>query len=128
VAGSRNLTPWNNGGVPQKLYGERNDRRTPRRLRRSKIKLPTKFSNVNSTLTIGSVSGTLVSDDEKTANPAQEITYDNETAPTRDAVHLCWSSFRFAEFFEGILAILTGLYLIGAVGFGAILLFYTLHH
>jgi hypothetical protein len=84
-------------------------------------------ATVNSTLTIKSC-GTLVSDDEQTANSAQETAYDNETKPTRDAIHLRWSSFRFAEFFEGILAILTGLYLIGAVGFGAILFFYTFHH
>ncbi len=81
---------------------------------------------MNSTLTIGSLSGTLVSDDEQTLTSAQETTFENEAAPTRDTIYLRWSSFR--ELFEGILAILTVLYLIGAVGFGAMLLFYTLHH
>ena len=83
---------------------------------------------MNSTLTIGSLSETLVSDDEQTFSSAQETTFEKEAAPTRDAIHLRRSSFRIEELFEGILAILTGAYLLGAVAFGAMLLFYTLHH
>ena len=82
---------------------------------------------MNSTLTIGSLSGTLVSDDEQTVTSAQETTFEKEAAPARDAIHLRRSSYRIEELFEGILAILTGAYLIGAVGL-AVLLFYTLHH
>jgi hypothetical protein len=82
---------------------------------------------MNSTLTIGSLSGTLVSD-EQTVISAQETTFEKESAPTRDAIHLRRSTFRIEELFEGILAFLTGAYLLGAVGFGAMLLFYTLHH
>ena len=83
---------------------------------------------MNSTLTIGSLGGTLVADDEQTFISGQETTFEKEAAATRDAIHLRRSSFRIEELFEGILAILTGGYLIGAVGFGAMLLFYTLHH
>jgi len=82
---------------------------------------------MNSTLTIGSLSETLVSDDEQTFTSPQETTFEKEAAPARDAIHLRRSSFRIEELFEGILAILTGAYLIGAVGLAA-LLFYTLHH
>ena len=81
---------------------------------------------MNSTLTIGSLSETLVSDDEQTFTSPQETTFEKEAAPARDAIHLRRSSFRIEELFEGILAILTGAYLIGAVGLAA-LLFYTLH-
>jgi hypothetical protein len=83
---------------------------------------------MNSTLTIGSLSGTLVSDDEQTVTATQETTFEQESAPARDAIYLWWPSFRIEELFEGILAILTVTYLIGAVGLGAMLLFYTLHH
>jgi len=83
---------------------------------------------MNSTLTIGSLSETLVSDGEQTFTSPQETTFEKEAAPARDAIHLRRSSFRIEELFEGILAILTGAYLLGAVGFGAMLLFYTLHH
>jgi hypothetical protein len=83
---------------------------------------------MNSTLAIGSLSGTLVSDDEHTVTSAQETTFEKETAPTSDPIYLQWSYFRIEELFEGILAFLTVAYLIGAVGLGAMLLFYTLHH
>jgi hypothetical protein len=83
---------------------------------------------MNSTLTIGSLGGTLVADDEQTFTSGQETTFEKEAAATRDAIHLRRSSFRIEELFEGILAILTGAYLIGAVGFAVMLLFYTLHH
>ena len=83
---------------------------------------------MNSTIDIGSLSETLVSGDEQTFTSAQETTFEKEAAPARDAIQLRRSSFRIEELFEGILAILTGAYLIGAVGFGAMLVFYTLHH
>jgi hypothetical protein len=82
---------------------------------------------MNSTLAIGSLSGTLVSDDEQTVTSAQQTTFEKEAAPTRDPIYPQWLSFRIEELFEGILAFLTVAYLIGAVGL-AMLLFYTLHH
>ena len=83
---------------------------------------------MNSTLAIGPLSGTLVSDDGQTVTSAQETTFEKEAAPTSDPIYLQWSSFRIEELFEGILAFLTVAYLIGAVGLEAMLLFYNLHH
>ena len=83
---------------------------------------------MKSTLAIGPLSGTLVSDDEHTVTSAQETAFEKAAAPTRDPIYLQWSSFRIEELFEGILAFLTVAYLIGAVGLGAMLPFYALHH
>lgn len=80
---------------------------------------------MNSTLTIGSLSGTLVSDDERTVTSAQETTFEKEAAPTRDAILLERSSLRSEELLERILTILIAIYLVGAIGLGAILLSYS---
>jgi hypothetical protein len=78
---------------------------------------------MNPTLAIGSVSGTLVSDGEKTVTLAPETTFEKEAASTIDTINLQLSSFTIEELLEGVLAILTVAYLVAAVGFGALLLF-----
>jgi hypothetical protein len=78
---------------------------------------------MNSTLAIGSLSGTLVSDGEKTVISKRETTFEKEAALTRDTIDLRLSSFTIEELLEGVLAILTVAYLVAAVGFGALLLF-----
>ena len=81
---------------------------------------------MNSILGIGPLSGTLVSDDEQTVISAQEIKFEKEAGPIRDSMRLR-SIRRFEELLEGILAFLTVGYLMGAIGFGGLLLFYNLH-
>jgi hypothetical protein len=79
-------------------------------------------------LIIDSVTGTLVSGESQTILPASERTLGTETQPAEDAVPPPWPPCRFEELFKGILATLSVVCLVGAVGFTGMLLFYALSH
>jgi hypothetical protein len=81
---------------------------------------------MNPTLSIESIAGTLVPDGSQTVTFAQGNT--KEAAPTRRSISFRWPSCSFAEVNEAIIAFLTVIYLTGAVGFGAMLIFQTLQH
>jgi hypothetical protein len=82
---------------------------------------------MNSTLHIGSLSGTLISDYQQTVTGARETAFKKEAAWTRGSNCFRWSSCIFAEASDAILTILTVVYMTGAVGLGAMLIFYILH-
>ena len=91
-------------------------------------------SNVSSTaemnpmLIIEPVTGTLVSVETQTILPASKETLGTETQPAKAAVPRPWPSDRFEELFKGILAMLSVVYLVWAIGFTGMLLFYALSH
>jgi hypothetical protein len=60
--------------------------------------------------------------------PAGETTLQKETEPAKNDVLVPWSPYRFEEQFPGILAILSVVSLVGAIGFTAMLFFYALSH
>jgi hypothetical protein len=83
---------------------------------------------MNPILIIEPVTGTLVSVETRTILPASKRTLGTETQPAKDAVPPRWPPYRFEEPFKGILAMLSVMYLVGAIGFTGMLLFYALSH
>lgn len=81
---------------------------------------------MNPVLTIEPTDGTFVSTETPPNFPRQPTTFETEAEPGRKVIPVWWPHWKFEESFEALIAILSVAYLIGAIGFGGLLLFYTL--
>jgi hypothetical protein len=81
---------------------------------------------MNPTLAIEQLSGALVQNQTPTILSVKQTTLEAEAGPTKTAFPI-WSSYwKSEEHFEAFMTILSVIYLIGAISFGGLLLFYAL--
>jgi hypothetical protein len=81
---------------------------------------------MNRTLAIEPLSGTFSPTEAPPGISAMPTSYTAGAGPARDAPPVRWLSWKLEELFEMLIEILSVVYLIGAVGFGGLLLYYSL--
>jgi hypothetical protein len=78
-------------------------------------------------LTIEPTNGTFVSTETQHNFSRQPTTFQTEVEAGRKVIPVWWAIWKFEECFDAFSAILSVAYLIGAIGFGGLLLFDTLN-
>jgi hypothetical protein len=123
-----NIIPWSNGRCSESAL------RSAKRLtdsEKSSVDLnetpdliqPPKM---NSILTIEPTHGTFVTTETQPSFSGPPPTFETAAEPGSKVRPDWWSNWKFEKCFEAFIAILSVAYLIGAIGFGGLLLFYTL--
>jgi hypothetical protein len=90
---------------------------------------PIQSRKMNPRLGIESLSGTFVPTVPRETEPildADQTKFETEGEPAGEALPVWRSSWKFEDPFEALIAMLSVVYLTGAIGFGGLLLFYTL--
>jgi hypothetical protein len=81
---------------------------------------------MNANLTIESLNGALVPNETPPVFSGKQTASQREAESVRDAISVWCSPRKFDALLETIIPILSLVYLIGAIGFGGLLLFYVL--
>jgi hypothetical protein len=81
---------------------------------------------MNRTLAIEPLSGTFRPTEASPRISATHTRFEAGAGPARDALPVRWLPWKLEELFEVLIEILSVVYLIGAVGFGGLLLYYSL--
>jgi hypothetical protein len=83
-------------------------------------------AKMNPTLTIEPLHSTYASTDTERLSSSTNSTFESQAERAVSAIPFWCSRSKFEEHLETLIAMLSLVYLIGAVGFGGLLLFYTL--
>ena len=81
---------------------------------------------MNSTLVVKPLNGSFIPDETSSVLSAQQATFKTERESARNAVPVRWSSRKFELLADTFIAMLSLLYLLGAIGFGGLLFYYAI--
>jgi hypothetical protein len=81
---------------------------------------------MNSTLPIEPLNRTYAPSDSHSLSSSPDSSFELPAESGESAIPFCGSHLKFEERFETLIATLSLVYLIGGIGFGGLLLFYTL--